>query len=226
MTSKALIIAGFDPTGDAGVLADSWVLQKLGLQTQAIVTVQTVQNAHTFKATKKISKDLICQQMELLDDYHFVKIGMLYHGLFEYIKPKLSCQIKVCDPVLRPTAVNQAVNQNLCQDYCKYAQNLVFTPNAEELEQLTGKSGNLGAEFLLQQGAQGVVVTHSQQGLINVFDKSGQKTITFQPLKKDFHGGGCVFSTALGYFLWRKNTLIDSAKQAHQFTVKLLCDRE
>src|ERR1041385_5137130 len=76
----ALTIAGFDPSGGAGVLADVRVFESIGLKSAAVITSITFQNAKTFIGAVNSEADNVRKQVELLlADSHIVcaKTGML-----------------------------------------------------------------------------------------------------------------------------------------------------
>src|SRR6185295_1601360 len=76
----ALTIAGFDPSGEAGVLADARTFSAFGLQASAAITSITFQNrARVFGAIHQSGAAVRSQVMPLLDSYKIVcsKTGML-----------------------------------------------------------------------------------------------------------------------------------------------------
>ena len=77
---RALTIAGFDPSGGAGVLADVRTFAAFGLQTSAVITSLTLQNAErVFGARHQTSEMVRAQVMPLLESQRFActKTGML-----------------------------------------------------------------------------------------------------------------------------------------------------
>src|ERR1700704_4321071 len=76
----ALTIAGFDPSGEAGVLADAKTFAAFGLRASAVVTSLTFQNrAQVFGAVHQSGQVVRSQVIPLLNDYQIVcsKVGML-----------------------------------------------------------------------------------------------------------------------------------------------------
>src|SRR5688500_13899349 len=78
--SRALTIAGFDPSGGAGVLADVRTFHDFGLTASAVITSITFQNTNQgFGAFDQTSEATRQQVLPLLKDFTFVcvKTGML-----------------------------------------------------------------------------------------------------------------------------------------------------
>src|SRR5688572_4492033 len=76
---NALTIAGFDPSGGAGVLADSRTFIALGCRASAVITSITYQNSkRVFGAIHQSAGAVRDQLMPLLEDsFACVKTGML-----------------------------------------------------------------------------------------------------------------------------------------------------
>ena len=80
MIANVLTVAGLDPSGGAGVLADVKTFSALGAYGMAVLTAVTAQNTRGVRAVSQLSPALVTTQLEtLLDDVRVdaVKIGML-----------------------------------------------------------------------------------------------------------------------------------------------------
>ena len=74
-------IAGVDPSGGAGILADIKTFQALGVYGTGIVTALTAQNPKMMYSLKAIETDYVEEQIDaVLDSYNveYIKTGMLY----------------------------------------------------------------------------------------------------------------------------------------------------
>lgn len=60
--SRILIIAGFDPSGGAGIVADLETIHKLGGQAAAAVTAVTIQNSKMFREFMNLQPENIENQ--------------------------------------------------------------------------------------------------------------------------------------------------------------------
>lgn len=80
MIKNTLTIAGVDPSGGAGVLADVKVMSALGTYACAVIAALTAQNTQSVTGVKPIDRDFINLQIDtLFKDVRIdsVKIGML-----------------------------------------------------------------------------------------------------------------------------------------------------
>ncbi len=105
-----LSVAGFDPTGGAGVLRDVRTFNHFGFWGGAVVTVNTVQNTKGVKEFDYVDGSFILHQLDaVLDDFfpEGVKVGIPHrerevNRKVSEILSSLSVPV-VFDPVLSPT---------------------------------------------------------------------------------------------------------------------------
>ena len=142
-----LSIAGLDPSGCAGLLADIKVFESHAVQGIGALTANTHQNIHQFKAANWVPIQTIIQQLDLLfQDFQptVIKIGIvenlnILHQIVSFIRSHsfnnaLSKRpIIIWDPILRATAPFQFHSHldTALLINCLSAIDLV-TPNAEE----------------------------------------------------------------------------------------------
>jgi len=75
-----LTIAGFDPSGGAGILADCKTFEKHKCLGMAVITANTIQIEDRFISLNPVNEHLVLQQLEtLLQQYYFkyIKIGLI-----------------------------------------------------------------------------------------------------------------------------------------------------
>lgn len=104
---SVLVIAGFDPSGGAGVLSDCKSIHAHGGYAISAMTAVTVQNTQGVKSVEPVSAKLLQAQLEALaEDIQFdvIKIGMLANSSqievitrFLQAHPNVPC---IYDPVL------------------------------------------------------------------------------------------------------------------------------
>lgn len=201
-------IAGFDPTGGAGVLADVKTFEANKCRGFAVITANTVQTEDSFIAINWVDKGLVKEQLAaLLKQYKFdvIKIGLIHSSAFlvelvgiikkEYPKIKI-----IWDPVLSASA-GMKFEQNL--DDLKAALKLLFliTPNRDEIIELSGNPiAEEGATelsdhcYLFLKGGH----NSAELGKDILFYKG--ETRNFLPKNDRFfpkHGSGCVLSSAI-----------------------------
>src|SRR4051812_40821015 len=105
-----LVIAGLDPSGGAGLVADVQVVRAAGLHAAAVATALTIQDSARCHDSEPVDASLIERQLEaLVDDLPIraVKIGMVAttevaRAVLRGLAPLLDAGVKlVVDPVLR-----------------------------------------------------------------------------------------------------------------------------
>ncbi|MEL7003586.1 MAG: bifunctional hydroxymethylpyrimidine kinase/phosphomethylpyrimidine kinase, partial [Bacteroidota bacterium] len=104
-----LSIAGFDPSGGAGLLADIKAFEQLKCYGLGVSTALTVQNDVKFEKTKWIEWEFIKEQLQLLFERFpiaYVKIGivenlMVLRQIINFILDQNKSAKIVLDPVLK-----------------------------------------------------------------------------------------------------------------------------
>ncbi|MBF0635525.1 MAG: hydroxymethylpyrimidine/phosphomethylpyrimidine kinase, partial [Nitrospinae bacterium] len=139
MTVKALSIAGFDPSGGAGVLADIKTFASMGVYGVSVVTALTAQNTTSVRDVFSIPSDFVTEQLNTIFDdikINSAKTGMLYEAeVVLAVAKALSArpEIKtVVDPVMSAssgeTLLKQGAAKLLVMELFPIAH--LVTPNA------------------------------------------------------------------------------------------------
>ncbi|MFN0123992.1 MAG: bifunctional hydroxymethylpyrimidine kinase/phosphomethylpyrimidine kinase [Blastocatellia bacterium] len=142
-----LTIAGFDPSGGAGVLADIKAFAAHGCFGVAAITSLTAQNTTAVLGAYHQPPDIVRAQLEpLISDFQIaaVKTGMLptreIIALTAEFIARQRLRHVVIDPVIRSTSgydlIDDIAAAALIQDLFPLAD--VITPNLAEAERLTG----------------------------------------------------------------------------------------
>ena len=121
----AMTIAGFDPSGGAGILNDIKTFHALGIYGTAVVSALTAQNPSRVEAIEPVSTDFIEKQMDtVLEDYSikYAKTGMLYSA--ENVKVVAEKVVFhdlniVVDPVMVAGSGGFSFNWGLCRVFKK-----------------------------------------------------------------------------------------------------------
>jgi hydroxymethylpyrimidine kinase/phosphomethylpyrimidine kinase len=153
----ALTIAGFDPSGEAGVMADAKTFAAFGLHASAVITSLTFQNrARVFGAAHQSGETVRAQVMPLLDEYKIVcvKVGMLPTSEVVREVARLFREIDLPAPVVDPVMISSSGQrlmeedalEALISDLLPVAR--LITPNIPEAEQLAGMDITSEAEML------------------------------------------------------------------------------
>lgn len=169
----ALTIAGIDPSGGAGIIADVRTFAAFGCFATAAVTSLTFQNTTgVFGALHQTPETVRAQVTPIIEDFHVscAKTGMLptREVIAEVARlfRETPLPAPVVDPVMRATSGDDLINDDavsvMVADLFPLA--LVVTPNIPEAERLTGlaindESGMLqAARIIRQMGARAVLV--------------------------------------------------------------------
>jgi hydroxymethylpyrimidine/phosphomethylpyrimidine kinase len=225
-----LTIAGFDPSGCAGVLADVKAFEANGVYSMAVCTANTEQNVTAFKKTNWIKKEEIISQLNLLQqevNFEFVKIGLVENfGVLNDLLDELTEQnpaVKIIwDPVCRASAgfeFHTDISRTLLEEICKKLY--LITPNLDEQQILVpSMEADDAGKYLA--------------GFCNVLIKGGHSTTTYSTdvlyTKTGSHpfeaeklegfskrGTGCVLSSAILAHLAKGESLIKSCAHAKDY---------
>jgi hydroxymethylpyrimidine kinase/phosphomethylpyrimidine kinase len=142
-----ITIAGFDPSGGAGVLADIKTFAAMGCFGTAAITSITSQNTVAVYGTYHHSAEVLRAQIEpIINDFEIaaVKTGMLptreaIEVVAETIERHKLPNV-VVDPVIRSTSGYDLIAQDAIESLVQRLLPLadVITPNMAEAERLTG----------------------------------------------------------------------------------------
>ena len=230
---KILTIAGFDPSGGAGILADIKTIEANKCLGFAVCTANTIQDELEFVSPNWIAEEEVFAQLDILMKIHtfdYVKIGLI--SSFEFLRrvsSKLIAQnpsLKIIwDPILSASA-GFDFKHDLSELKTVLKDVYMITPNWNEIKQLSGNEDALVGAALLAQ------FTH-------VYLKGGHHPTTkgkdylffdgkvnvFNPKKKvnyEKHGSGCVFSSALTANLAKKYPVVKACLRSKSYMYKFL----
>jgi len=245
---KAISIAGFDPTGWAGVLADVRVFFDMGLMASAVVTAETSQDLTSVSEVTPSEPGLLSRQLESIltgQAACAVKIGMLGSGevaeAVAGLLKKTTPPIVVLDTVLASTAGTPLVDEQGLEIIKKRLIPLaaLVTPNIGEASVITG-SAITGIEGMREAAEFFVETLHAKAVLVKgghlegapldiLYDGSDFTEFEGQRLMGPpgmFHGTGCILSSALTAALANGSSLIDAVEEAKRYTEKVMNERK
>lgn len=169
----ALTIAGLDPSGGAGVIADVRTFAAFGCFASAAITSLTFQNTTgVFGALHQTPETVRAQVMPIIEDFNVscAKTGMLPTREIIAEVARLFRETRlpapVVDPVMRATSGDDLINDDAvsCLVTDLFPLALVVTPNIPEAERLTGltitdESGmRSAARIIREMGARAVLI--------------------------------------------------------------------
>ena len=205
---KILTIAGFDPSGGAGLLADVKTIEANKCAAFAVCTANTIQNESEFIAVNWIAEEEVFAQLDILlkaHQFEFVKIGLVPSlGVLKIIIQKLNTNNQqpkvVWDPILSASAGFDFGHD--LSDLKEVIKDIyIITPNWNEIKQLSGiEDAQKGAEQLAELTNVYLKGGHNPETKGKDYFYFKEEVLPFNPKVKvlyEKHGSGCVFSSAL-----------------------------
>jgi len=219
-----LSIAGFDPTGGAGILRDCATFRHFGFLGCAVITANTVQNTKGVREVDFVEGDFLLEQLDaVLEEIPVkgVKLGLPHRE--EKVNRRIAERIGklgvpvVFDPVLAPTFGKEFV-EDLKAIAPLIEVSTVITPNYSEFKRLEPSFGEVFKERVL-------VVKGAPKGKEEVEDLlivSGKLVEKFVHKKdsKVVRGTGCTFSSSFLSLLSKGFKLDEAFKVAVEFVGK------
>jgi hydroxymethylpyrimidine/phosphomethylpyrimidine kinase len=222
-----LSIAGFDPTGGAGILADIKTFEMHHACGLGVCTSITFQNEDEFKGVEWLRFISIQKQLDILFrkyNIDVIKIGLIesffvLNGLLDHLL-KLNPDVKIIwDPVLTASAgfdfhphPDQSLLIPVLTKIC------LVTPNLPEATRLAaGKDALTSATVLNKYCNVYVKGGHSDSGDADdfLFCSTGAYRIEGKKIKGgEKHGSGCVLSAAIAANLAKGMPLLQSCEEA------------
>lgn len=244
MTQRVcLSIAGLDPSGGAGTIADIKTFSAFGCFATAAIVSLTFQNTTgVFGAAHQSAETLRGQAEPVFKDLDVaaVKTGMLPTAEIIEETARLINEFKpahfVVDPVVRSTSGFDLIDDAALQSLIKQLFPLsdVITPNIPEAERISGMSIK-GEEDVLEAGAR-----MQEMGAKNVLIKGGHldalkaKDFLFmgaylRTFEAEFidttatHGTGCTLAAAIAANLALGKSLPEAVQVAKDFVTEAIC---
>ena len=230
-----LSIAGFDPSGGAGVLADVKTFEQHACMGMAVQTANTVQTESDFKSVNWIDEGLVLAQLDcLLSAYKFkyVKIGLIPNLAFlkmaiekcKTANPKVKI---IWDPVLPVSAgfefkIDLGELNNILKDV------YLITPNWNEVQKMSGFDEAIeGAKKLSALVKVYLKGGHNETDLGKdyLFDNNEQQTFNPKARNKTYyekHGSGCILSSAIAANLTQGYPLQKSCLKSKRYIESVL----
>lgn len=238
MTANVLTIAGFDPSGGAGVLADIKTFAALRCYGVAAVSALTAQNTQGVRALVPVPADFLAAQIDALFadiEIAAVKIGMLGTRANIEIVAQMLAVYKpahvVLDPVMQASSGDTLATEELADALVRHLAPLVtlVTPNLAEAAQLAhaavptsidemhalgAKLGHAGFKAVLVKGGHldGAISADVlyDRGAFRVFAAPRVAT-------KNAHGTGCTLSSAIAAGLANGRALPEAIEAAKAY---------
>jgi hydroxymethylpyrimidine/phosphomethylpyrimidine kinase len=240
MTKTLLSIAGFDPSGGAGLGLDIQVFRYLGFSGSGILTSVTAQNAAKLKKAFHLPPGLVRSQYEALAEgmrFGGIKTGMT--GTLENLaavarilaaNPSIP---RVVDPIFRSSSGATLLEKRAVPRFLGLVkgQASLITPNLDEASALTGlriRSVEDMKEAALRIHRSGLVPCLVKGGHLRgeavdvLFDGSEFVVFRHERLAKRVHGTGCFLSAAILGYLAGGRDLEEACRHAIGLTIQAI----
>lgn len=233
-----LIIAGNDPSGGAGVTADTQAVSALGCHPAPVISALTVQDSLNAYRVSTVEPDLVAQQAAtVLDDVPVgaIKLGMLGNSeIGEAVASVLDSHPEipvVLDPVLVAAGGARLAEDNLIQVLKERLLPLstIITPNASEARSLAPDTGSAAerAQHLIGLGAPWVLHKGADEDTPDVdnalFGPGGfREDFRWERLPEQYHGSGCTLASAVAARLALGDEPADAVRRAQAWTWEAL----
>jgi len=237
---NVLTIAGVDPSGGAGVLADLKTFSALGAYGCGVIAALTAQNTRAVTGIHEAPPEFLRLQLDtLFDDVRIdaVKIGMLASGALIRVVAEALRRYRPAFVVLDPVMVAKSGDRLLRAEAVDALRRelmplaTVATPNLPEAGDLLGRTVGerpddlraaardlhaLGARHVLVKGGHG-----SGDTLVDLlFD--GERFVELATARirtKNTHGTGCTLSSAIAALLPQRPSVGAAVRDARDYVV-------
>ncbi|QJQ97104.1 hydroxymethylpyrimidine/phosphomethylpyrimidine kinase [Halomonas sp. PA5] len=237
-----LVMAGHDPTGGAGLIADAEAVAACGGWALTLPTALTVQSSHDVCQVLPCQPDEMRAMAAALDEFKVaaIKVGLVaslesLDAVVDIVRRYPGVPL-VVDPVLKAGGGRELVTAELRDAFCERLLPLVdiLTPNRQELARLAGEGVDNDTDravSLLSLGCQAVLVTGTDHPLPSTPADQVQHTLHtpdtgrqwhWPRIEGNFHGSGCTLASALATRLAWGERLTHACEQAQEFTWQAL----
>ena len=230
-----LSIAGFDPSGGAGILADIKTFEANQVCGMGAVSALTFQNDTEFDGVKWIDADEILKQVTTLQknfNFKVIKIGLIKNIdtltiIISSLKSTDGNLFFIWDPILKASAGFEFHPTIEHEKLISLLKNVdLITPNTDEAKSLTGiDDPKEAAQELSKYCNVHLKGGHDTEepGTDYLFTRNKiEKIVPASTTIHPKHGSGCVLSSAIAANLAKGNDLITSCRNAKKYTEKFL----
>jgi hydroxymethylpyrimidine/phosphomethylpyrimidine kinase len=233
-------IAGVDPSGGAGVLADLKTFSALGAYGCGVIAALTAQNTREVTGIHEVPPDFLALQLDtLLADVRIdaVKIGMLASSALVRVVADRLRRHRPRFVVLDPVMVAKSGDRLLRADAVNALRSelvplaTVLTPNLPEAGDLLGRNVGeeveamraaahelraLGAKTVLVKGGHGTRAT-----LVDLFVEASRavELPAERIATKNTHGTGCTLSSAIAALLPQRADVASAVRDAREYVL-------
>lgn len=247
MIPNTLTIAGVDPSGGAGILADIKTMSALGAYGTAVIAALTAQNTQAVTGISPVPPAFVAEQIDtLFADVRIdaVKIGMLGQRAVTRVVAERLAHWKpahlVLDPVMVAKSGDHLLERSAVDELRESLLPLatLLTPNLPEAGVLLGSSpvdslkemrrvAEKLRRLLNDSGERWIFLKGGHLPGNDTIDvlHDGDRLIELPGRRietRNTHGTGCTLSAALAALLPRVNDVPEAARQAKAYLVQAI----
>lgn len=231
----AMSIAGLDPSGGAGLIADIKTFLANGIYGMGAVTCVTAQNTIKVSSVNPVEPNVLEDEIKTaVEDIkpNALKIGMI--GNAELIRVVRSCLSKIDAPaILDPVMISSSGTPLLKKDAISELEKLIpevtlLTPNFPEAEFLSGSDSDDPAELARIIGEKYGTSVLVKGGHLSspddllFYNGSIKKYPGLHIENPNTHGTGCTLSSAIAANLAKGYNLPDSIRFAKEYVTTII----
>jgi hydroxymethylpyrimidine/phosphomethylpyrimidine kinase len=241
MIPNVLSIAGLDPSGGAGILADIKAFSALGAYGTAVLTAITAQNTRAVTAVQAVAAELVCEQLDtLFADVRIdaIKLGMLANAELAASVAgrlmRLGPRLLVVDPVMVAKSGDHLLDPLAIDTLRTRVLPLatLITPNLPEVGVLLGRAAptsfeqmrdaavelqRLGPRYVLVKGGH----LKGDESPDVLFDGRDFTLFTAPRVAtKNTHGTGCTLSAAIAALLPQRADVPSAVRDAKTYVTR------
>lgn len=231
---QVLSIAGFDPSGGAGILADIKTFESNKVYGLGVCSAITFQNDKEFEGVNWVKEEDILYQLEVLLKrlpVKWVKIGLIENlsvlkNILVFLKQHNSEVKIVWDPILKASAgfeFHKEINRKELIDVC--IDLYLITPNFSEIKVLVPEMGEEdGAEFLSNYCNVLLKGGHrpNDKAIDILFENKESTHFEAEKIKGEKHGTGCVLSSSILTNLAKGYDLQEACKEGKEYVTDFI----
>ena len=229
-----LTIAGFDPTGGAGVTLDSRLLSPEGIYPVSVITGVVSQNTEGVQKVFPLQKETVRSQLtSVLSDItpSTIKLGMLSNkdvALIVWGEVRKYEVPVIVDPVWKATSGDFLFEGDYHSIYIDFILpvSTIVTPNIAEAQELSGlvieTENDLvnAAEKILESGVKAVLIKggYIEDRKVDLYADPSRTEFLDVPAQDDIeiHGTGCTLAALIVKYLLKEKKLFDAVIEARR----------
>lgn len=232
----ALSIAGFDPSGGAGILADIKTFEAHQVYGFGVCSALTIQNDVEFENVKWVETSDILDQINILFKrfkIKWAKIGLIENmntleEVIDFLRSKNKNIKIIWDPIMKATAgfvFHKNISKNRLFEICKKI--FLITPNIPEINSLFPDLKEEAASEALSRYCKVLLKGGHRDNKLttDIIYKKNSNFETFEAKRIEGntkHGTGCIHSAAILAGLAKGETLVRSCFNAKLYTEQFL----